>query len=238
MQTVLTNGMTAMGLIPSPALLDRFSEYSRLLIEKNAVMNLTAITEPEQIASLHFLDSLSIAGHAELQNKTMIDVGTGAGFPGLPLKLLEPSLSLTLLDSQGKRVSFLSELCPRLGVPDAACIQGRAEELGRDPAFREKFDLAVSRAVAGLNILCELCLPFVKPGGLFIAMKSIDTGDEQKAAEPAVHILGGRLLPPVDYRIPGTEITHRLILIQKITVTPGGYPRRFSAIKKSPLQAR
>ena len=163
----------------------------------------------------------------------MVDVGTGAGFPGMPLRILEPSIHLTLLDSLNKRIDFLQEVCEDLGLTDVACVHGRAEEFAAHR--RESFDIAVSRAVANLQMLSELCLPLVKVGGSFLSMKSVDSDQELEAAKKAISILGGEISEVKDYAIPGTDVRHRLILIKKIKETPKKYPRAFAKIKKNPL---
>ena len=231
MKQRLQAGLTAMGLTSDniPSLL----QYGELLIETNKVMNLTAITDPDDIASLHFLDSAALLTLADFPGKTVADVGTGAGFPGLPLRILEPSIHLTLLDAQNKRVEFLRKVCQELKLTDVACVHDRAEVFAA--AHREEFDIVTSRAVANLQILAELCLPLVRPGGYFLAMKSVDCDQELSAAHQAIEILGGRAEEPVDYVIPGTEISHRLIRIKKVKKTPEKYPRIFAKIKKNPL---
>lgn len=231
MESILREGLTALSLPTEriPALI----RYAEMLAEKNRVMNLTAITDPADVARLHFLDSAAPLPLADFRGKTVVDVGTGAGFPGLPLKILEPSVRLTLLDAQRKRVEFLREVCRELGLKDVECVHGRAEEFARER--REGFDIAVSRAVAALPVLAELCLPLVKPGGQFLAMKSVDTGGELAAAGRAVQMLGGRLEKPVDYGISGTNVPRRLVIITKITETQKKYPRTFAKIKKNPL---
>lgn len=231
MEAILREGLTALSLPTEgiPALI----RYAEMLAEKNKVMNLTAITDPADVARLHFLDSAALLPLADFRGKTVVDVGTGAGFPGLPLKILEPSIRLTLLDAQRKRVEFLREVCRELGLKDVECVHGRAEEFAAE--HREGFDLAVSRAVAALPVLAELCLPLVKPGGRFLAMKSVDTGGELAAAGRAVQMLGGRLEKPVDYGISGTNVPRRLVIITKITETQKKYPRTFAKIKKNPL---
>ena len=231
MEQLLRDGLASLGLPDDgiPSLL-RFSE---LLVEKNKVMNLTAITEPADIATLHFLDCASLLPLAEWKGKTVVDVGTGAGFPGMPLRILEPSIRLTLLDSLNKRIDFLQEVCEDLGLTDVACVHGRAEEFAAHR--RESFDIAVSRAVANLQMLSELCLPLVKVGGSFLSMKSVDSDQELEAAKKAISILGGEISEVKDYAIPGTDVRHRLILIKKIKETPKKYPRAFAKIKKNPL---
>lgn len=231
MESILRQGLTALSL-PTEGV-TALVRYAALLAEKNKVMNLTAITDPEEVARLHFLDSAALLPLADLRGKTVVDVGTGAGFPGLPLKILEPSIRLTLLDAQRKRVDFLREVCQDLGLEDVACVHGRAEEFAAE--HRETFDAAVSRAVAALPVLAELCLPLVKPGGQFLAMKSVDTNEELNAAGRAASLLGGRVEKPIDYMISGTEIPRRLVILTKIGETPKKYPRTFAKIKKNPL---
>ena len=230
MEQLLQDGLTALGLPADgiPALI----RYADLLVEKNKVMNLTAITEPADIARLHFLDSAALLTIADFKEKTVADVGTGAGFPGVPLRIIEPSMHLTLLDALNKRVEFLKEVCGDLGLADVECVHARAEEFAADR--RESFDLVTSRAVAALPLLCELCLPLVNVGGSFISMKSVDAGAELDSARRAIEVLGGTVDRVVDYDIPGTEIRHRAIVIKKARETPKKYPRAFAKIKKNP----
>ena len=233
LEELLRQGFAAYGLPLDGEALRRYRVYYEHLEKTNAVMNLTAITGEEDVARLHFLDCAALLTTAELRDKRVIDVGTGAGFPGLALKIACPALSLTLLDSLDKRVGFLRESCGLLGFADVACVHARAEEI---PAgFRESFDVAVSRAVARLNILCELCLPYVRPGGLFLAMKGPELSDEIREAYVALKTLGGTVERVADYTIPGTEIVHSVALIRKTGETPKKYPRRWAQIKKNPL---
>ena len=231
MEQLLRDGLTALGLPADgvPALL----RYAELLVEKNKVMNLTAITEPADIAALHFLDSAALLTLADFRGKTVADVGTGAGFPGLPLRIVEPSIRLTLLDAQNKRVEFLKEVCAALELEDVECVHARAEEFAAE--HRERFDLVTSRAVASLPLLCELCLPLVHVGGCFAAMKSVDADAELDSARHAIEVLGGAVDRVEDYSIPDTEVRHRLILIKKVRETGKKYPRAFAKIKKAPL---
>ena len=231
MRATLEQGLPALGL--GPELIEPLETFSRMLLEKNQVMNLTAITDPRDVAVLHLLDSLALTGLAGLEGRTVVDVGTGAGFPGVPLAIARPSARVTLLDSLGKRVDFLRESCRTLGLDNVECVHGRAEEFAGER--RETFDLAVSRAVAALPVLCELCLPLVKVGGAFWAMKSVDTEEEISASKTAVKVLGGRIQAVSDYTIPTTEVVHRVVCIQKTAPTPEKYPKRFALIKKQPL---
>lgn len=237
MEALIRTGLAQLGQaqkVPdaAPSLL---AQYGGLLLQKNQVMNLTSITEPRDVATLHMLDCAALLNCAGFENKTLIDVGTGAGFPGLPLKILVPSLKVTLLDSLNKRVYWLAEVCKALSLDGIQAVHARAEEAGQDPAFREQFDFAAARAVADLRLLCELCLPFVKVGGYFLAMKSRDSDDELNRALPAVQALGGRVERCADCTIPHTNVVHRVILIQKNAGTPEKYPRRWVKIQKAPL---
>ena len=228
-------GQEALGITFSESAKNAFYIYANRLIETNKVMNLTAITEPEQVYIRHFIDSAAVLSADDFKGKSLIDVGCGAGFPGLPIKITEPSVSLTLLDSLGKRISFLDELCSELKLGNVECIHGRAEEEALKEDMREKFDFAVSRAVASLPMLCELCLPFVKKNGFFIAMKSPDYTEELDEAENAISVLGGEVTEIKEYTLPCNHGSRVLIKIRKASQTPDGYPRRFAKIQKKPL---
>ena len=210
--------------------LDTFERFGSLLLEKNQVMNLTAITAPEKVAELHFFDCLALLNAADFKGKRVIDVGCGAGFPGVPLKIAEPTMQLTLLDSLGKRMDWLREILPGLGL-DANVVTARAEEYV--VSCRESYDLAVSRAVARLNILCELCLPYVKVGGCFLAMKGQLADVELEEAKKAISLLGGKVERVFAYDVENA--VHRAVVIRKENPTPARYPRPFAKIKKSPL---
>lgn len=233
MENILTSGLAELGLSPSPAAV--LAKYSEKLIEQNKVMNLTAITEPDQVARLHMLDCAAVLNAADFTGKKVLDVGTGAGFPGMVLKLCEPSIDLTLLDALEKRINWLKELAPELGAEHVESIHGRAEEFAADSAYREQFDIVTSRAVADLRMLSELALPFVKVGGTFLAMKGPDSQEEVDRASRAISILGGEVRKAYSYTIPGTDVIHKVIPIAKVRETPVKYPRRFAKIKKQPL---
>jgi len=211
-----------------------FGKYYAFLEKRGKVVNLTAITGVEDVSRLHFLDSIALLKAAQFAGARVIDVGSGAGFPGVPLKIAEPTIDLTLLDATGKRIEFLSELCAVLAI-DASCVHARAEDAAHNSDMREKYDVALSRAVAQLNVLCELCLPFVRIGGLFLAMKGPDSSDELAQSQNAIRTLGGELQECFEYKIPGTEITHSAVVIRKTSPTPDKYPRRFARIQKGPL---
>ncbi len=217
-----------LGIALTQEQIDLFCAFGEALIEKNKVMNLTAITEPEAVAKLHFADCLALLNVVDCRDKSVIDVGCGAGFPGVPMKLGEPSIRLTLLDSLQKRVNWLRETLETLGVK-AECVAARAEEY----AAREQYDIATSRAVARLNVLAELCLPFVRVGGYFLAMKGAAAEEELKEAKRALRVLGGSVERIAEYEIDGAA--HRVIVVKKVRPTPAAYPRRFAKIKQQPL---
>ena len=232
LREILLSGAAAWGLSLPPDAPEAFETYCAVLREYNEVMDLTAVLEEEEIARRHFLDSLSLLRLEDFSGKRVIDVGSGAGFPGLPLLLARPDLSLTLLDAQQKRVDFLAELCRRLGVK-AECVHARAEEEALKPDRRDSYDLAVSRAVARLNLLGELCLPFVRPGGALLAMKAADCAEELREASHALETLNATLERVETLEVAG--VVRKVAVIRKLGPTPKGYPRRFAKIKKSPL---
>ena len=231
MLDILRRGLAELGLDEEKA--KPLEAFARLVLERNQVMNLTAITDDADFARLHLLDSASLTRVADFDGKRVVDVGTGAGFPGVPLRILREGVRMTLLDSTGKRVDFLKETCETLGLTGVDCVHARAEEFAS--AQRESHDLATSRAVANLSVLCELCLPLVKVGGQFLAMKSVDSDAELESAAHAVEALGGRLNRVEDYTVPTSDIRHRVIVIDKIKPTPRQYPRAFGQIKRKPL---
>jgi 16S rRNA (guanine527-N7)-methyltransferase len=208
--------------------------YYEELMETNKKFNLTAIEGAEDAARLHFVDSLALFRFADIKGKRLIDIGTGAGFPGMPLLISDPTMDVTLLDSSEKKIGFLTQLGDTLGL-NPNCIAGRAEEVSRKEDMRESFDYAVSRAVARLNVLTELSLPFVKVGGCFLSMKSADTDEEIAEAKNAIELLGGIISDVQEYTLPETDIPRRVVIIKKVSPTPEKYPRRFARIQKSPL---
>jgi len=231
----LKQSAKSFGLALSDQQIEQFETYRNILVQRNKEMNLTAITEQNEVEARHFLDSLALLQVADLKEKSLIDIGTGAGFPGIPLKIAEPSLELTLLDSLAKRVDFLAEVCEELQFEQVHCIHARAEEWVTKAGARETYDYATSRAVARLNILAELALPYVKIGGAFLAMKTSHAEEEIEEARTAITLLGGEIQREYDYTLPNTDATHRIVVIRKIADTPERYPRRFARIQKQPL---
>ena len=230
MRETLKEALSAMEITLPEERIDTLCTFAQRVIEQNEVMNLTAITEPKAVAKLHLADSLTVLKCADLAGKSLIDVGCGAGFPGVPLKIACPELNLTLLDSLGKRVRWLEETLPSLGV-NAQCLTGRAEELVTDR--RETYDFATSRAVARLNILLELTAPFVKVGGAVLALKGAAAQEELDEAKGAIQKLGLKLEAKKAFPIDGTG--HTVLVLRKIAPTPPKYPRRYAKIKQSPL---
>lgn len=225
------------GLNFTPRQLDQFGKYYALLVETNKVMNLTAITEPEEVAVKHMVDSL-LAWEAGMEGKFLADVGTGAGFPGVPLKIYCPNLKVVLIDSLGKRLKFLQQVIDELELKDICCEHLRAEDAGRNPKHREKYDFVTARAVACLSVLSEYCLPLVKKGGQFIALKGSKYADEIAEGSEAVKILGGKIISAEPVKLPGLDDGRAIIKISKIKTTPAQYPRKAGTPEKQPLGSR
>ncbi len=231
-QTLLENGISALGGRLTQTQIAQFAAYSALLKEWNQKMNLTAICDDDGISVKHFLDSILPLYYTEIpQGAKIADIGTGAGFPGIPLKILRPDLSVTLVDSLHKRITFLEEVVGQLNLTDVTCIHGRAEELGKDNKFREKFDVVTSRAVARLKVLGEYCLPLVKVGGIFLSLKAEDMEEELMDAKAMLGSLGGGKPQVIKAPLPKSEMVRKLVVIPKETPTPVQFPRRANKIK-------
>lgn len=236
--SILTDGLRTWGIELKEEQLAQFERYYELLVEKNKVMNLTAITEYEDVLVKHFLDSLSLVQAFPIEKELRIlDLGTGAGFPGIPLKIAFPCLTITLMDSLNKRVLFLQDAIAELGLTQINAVHARAEEAAREEKYREAYDLCVSRAVAKLVSLSEFCLPFVRQGGYFIPYKSGDIEAECAEAGFAIHELGGRLEKQVRFTLPNSDAERTLLAVKKIKQTPKKYPRAGGKPLKQPLLA-
>ncbi len=234
---ILTEGLKDLGISLSSGQMEKLIAYYDLLTEKNKVMNLTAVTEFEDVCIKHYLDSLSLIKAFDPENaETLIDVGTGAGFPGVVLKIAWPHLRVTLMDSLNKRISFLNDVIGALDLKDIRAVHSRAEDLGRDKEYREVYDLAVSRAVADLSVLSEYCIPFVRKAGCFVAYKTQDAGEEILGAKKAINVLGGEDPEIISFNLPGTEFKRALVRINKIKDTPKKYPRKAGTPGKEPIK--
>lgn len=233
-ENILRTEMKAIGIDLSDDQVKKFLQYYTMLIETNRLMNLTAITDYRDVVKKHFVDSLTLVRDMDLNRKlSLIDVGTGAGFPGIPLKIVYPELNVTLLDSLGKRVKFLGEVIESLGLTCACAVHGRAEDFAREKAYREKFDLCTSRAVARLSVLSEYCLPFVRVGGIFASYKSSESEEEIKEAEKAIKVLGGKREKTDTFTLD--DMGRTIVLIRKVKNTPPFYPRKAGTPGKKPI---
>ncbi|WP_418403031.1 16S rRNA (guanine(527)-N(7))-methyltransferase RsmG [Blautia sp.] len=234
--TILEKGCKELGITLDEIQKKQFTDFYEYLVEKNKVMNLTGITEFQEVLIKHFLDSLACVKAVDMSRiKRIMDIGTGAGFPGVPLKIAFPHLEACLLDSLKKRVNFLEETFQMLKLENITAIHGRAEEYAKNKQYRETYDLCVSRAVSNLATLSEYCLPYVKTGGYFISYKSGTVQEEVEQAQKAVKILGGKIKDVVYFQLPDSEIQRSLVVIEKIKATPGRYPRKAGTPLKEPL---
>lgn len=234
---MLKEGTGKMGIEISDRQADQFIRYKDILLEWNQKMNLTAITEEKEVIVKHFLDSLSCIQTQYLRDDDkIIDVGTGAGFPGIPLKIALPSIDLTLLDSLKKRVGFLEEVFTQVGLTGVEFVHGRAEDLGKNKDYREKYDCVVSRAVAALNVLVEYCMPFIRVGGYFICQKGPNLKDEIEDAKKAIKVLGGEIVEQIRPDIPFSDREHNILIIKKVKQTPSKYPRKAGKPNKEPIK--
>lgn len=233
---ILEKGCEELGITLNDTQKNQFIQFYEYLVEKNKVMNLTGITEFQEVLVKHFLDSLACVKAVDMSKVNRImDIGTGAGFPGVPLKIAFPHLEACLLDSLKKRVNFLEENFQLLKLENITAIHGRAEEFAKNKAYRETYDLCVSRAVSNLATLSEYCLPYVKTGGFFISYKSGTVQEEVEQAQKAIKILGGRIQDVVYFQLPDSEIQRSLVVIEKVKATPGRYPRKAGTPLKEPL---
>ncbi|OFI05393.1 ribosomal RNA small subunit methyltransferase G [Clostridium acetireducens DSM 10703] len=216
---------------------NKFISYKNLIKEWNEKVNLTAITEDEDIIKKHFIDCIKVFEFLPLKKaQSVIDIGTGAGFPGIPIKIIEPNINIDLLDSLNKRIKFLEEVIKELQLEKTSAFHGRSEDYGKDKNHREKYDFAVSRAVANMTVLSEWCIPFVKKGGYFIAMKGPSIEKELKDAKNAIKILGGKVEDIINVDIESTDLKHNLIIVKKVKETPKQYPRKAGVAVKRPLK--
>ena len=230
------NGLQQLHIELSEKQMEQFLQYYEMLVEKNKVMNLTAITEFDEVVEKHFLDSVSLTQQLDLhQPLKVLDLGTGAGFPGIPLKIVFPELEITLMDSLNKRVLFLQDVISSLQLENIEAVHGRAEEAARNKKYRESFDLCVSRAVANISTLSEYCLPFVKIGGSFISYKSSTIEDELKDGKKGIAILGGKVKDVYKFTLPNSKLQRSFVIIEKEKKTPKAYPRKAGTPSKEPL---
>ena len=236
MSQIFEEKLSQIGITLSDKQKEQFDKFYELLVEWNKVINLTGITEYEEVNEKHFVDSLSIVKAIDMnQVHSLVDIGTGAGFPGIPLKIAFPHIKVVLLDSLNKRINFLNTVIKELGLENIETIHGRAEDFAKQPEYREQFDLCVSRAVANLATLSEYCIPYVKKDGMFVPYKSGEIDEEVEQSKKAIHVLGGKLDKVIKFQLPGTEIGRSFVKINKVQNTAKKYPRKAGLPSKEPI---
>ncbi|MGG2468739.1 16S rRNA (guanine(527)-N(7))-methyltransferase RsmG [Paraclostridium bifermentans] len=234
---ILKKGIEDLGLKCSDETIDKFSKYREILVEWNQKMNLTGIEEEKEVYIKHFLDSVAAVKKGYIKDgMSIIDVGTGAGFPGLPLRICLENSKVTLLDSLNKRINFLSEVCTNINIDDIELIHGRAEDFGKDEKYREQYDIATARAVAGLPILMEFCVPFIKVGGYFVCLKGPNADTELEESTKAMEVLGLEFVEKIDVELPEIELKHNIVVFKKVNSTPAKYPRKAGKPVKTPIK--
>lgn len=234
---ILKKGIEDLGLKCSDETIDKFSKYGEILVEWNQKMNLTGIEEEKEVYIKHFLDSVAAVKKGYIKDgMSIIDVGTGAGFPGLPLRICLENSKVTLLDSLNKRINFLSEVCTNINIDDIELIHGRAEDFGKDEKYREQYDIATARAVAGLPILMEFCVPFIKVGGYFVCLKGPNADTELEESRKAMEVLGLEFVEKIDVELPEIELKHNIVVFKKVNSTPAKYPRKAGKPVKTPIK--
>lgn len=234
---ILKKGIEDLGLKCSYETIDKFSKYREILVEWNQKMNLTGIEEEKEVYIKHFLDSVAAVKKGYIKDgMSIIDVGTGAGFPGLPLRICLENSKVTLLDSLNKRINFLSEVCTNINIDDIELIHGRAEDFGKDEKYREQYDIATARAVAGLPILMEFCVPFIKVGGYFVCLKGPNADTELEESRKAMEVLGLEFVEKIDVELPEIELKHNIVVFKKVNSTPAKYPRKAGKPVKTPIK--
>lgn len=234
---ILKQGIEDFGIESNEKMLTNFNIYKELLVEWNQKMNLTGIEDEKEVFIKHFLDSISAVTKGYIKNDmSLIDVGTGAGFPGMPLKICLPELKVTLLDSLNKRINFLKEVANKLEINDIEFIHGRAEDFGKNENYRECFDIATARAVAGLPALMEFCVPFIKVGGYFVCLKGPNANLELEESKKAMEVLGIEYIEKIDIKLPEVDLNHNILVFKKIKNTPSKYPRKAGKVTKNPIK--
>ena len=234
---ILKKGIEDLGLKCSDETIDKFSKYREILVEWNQKMNLTGIEEEKEVYIKHFLDSVAAVKKGYIKDgMSIIDVGTGAGFPGLPLRICLENSKVTLLDSLNKRINFLSEVCTNINIDDIELIHGRAEDFGKDEKYREQYDIATARAVAGLPILMEFCVPFIKVGGYFVCLNGPNADTELEESRKAMEVLGLEFVEKIDVELPELELKHNIVVFKKVNSTPAKYPRKAGKPVKTPIK--